>query len=164
MDAYSNDFKKTVLRWSVSLRYQCVYCYNTSNLLSFFYVSVRHFSNVLNRPVLLMHQSRRCDDVSVWSRTLKLFTKMSQFPLDTKPVHFSQNSSGSSSLKYQLVRRHNISNISSHLQLLTYTSCDLSVTCSVGQSHLGINCCVVMTSQTDWFYLHSNETLQRRLK
>ena len=36
MDAYSNDFKKIVLSWSVSLRYQLVYRYGVSNWLSVF--------------------------------------------------------------------------------------------------------------------------------
>ena len=39
MDAYSNDFKKTVLSWSVLLRHQLVYRYDpydVSNWSSFF--------------------------------------------------------------------------------------------------------------------------------
>ena len=36
MDAYPNDFKKIVLSWSVSLRYQLVYRYGVSNCLSVF--------------------------------------------------------------------------------------------------------------------------------
>ena len=92
MDAYSNDFKKIVLSWSVSLRYhQLVYLYDVSNwFLKFeiFKVSVRHCRNVSDRSVLLTCQLRHCDDVSVWSRTLKLVTKMGQFPLGSMAVHF----------------------------------------------------------------------------
>ena len=36
MDAYSNDFKKTVLSWSFSLMYQLVYRYGISHWSSFF--------------------------------------------------------------------------------------------------------------------------------
>ena len=36
MDAYSNDLKKTVLSWSVSLRYQLLHRYDVSNWSSFF--------------------------------------------------------------------------------------------------------------------------------
>ena len=36
MDAYSNDFKKTVLRWSFSLRYQLVHRYDVSYWSNFF--------------------------------------------------------------------------------------------------------------------------------
>ena len=100
MDAYSNEFKKTVLSWSVSLRYHLGYRYDVSNWSSFFYVSVRHCRNVSNRSDLLTYQVRRCDDVSACSRTLKSVTKMGQFLLGTKAVHFSQTSGGSVSLKY----------------------------------------------------------------
>ena len=39
MDAYSNDFKKTVLSWLVSLRYQLVYRYDISDWSSFLRIS-----------------------------------------------------------------------------------------------------------------------------
>ena len=76
MDAYSNDFKKTVLSWSVTLSYQLVHH-------EIFYVQVRHCRNVSNRSILLTYQLRRCDDVSAWFRMLKLVTKMGQFLSDT---------------------------------------------------------------------------------
>ena len=47
-----------------------------------------------------------------WSRTLKLFTKTSQFVLGTKAVLSSWTSGGSASLRYQPVGRYNISQTS----------------------------------------------------
>ena len=53
-------------------------------LVGFFYVPVRSRKNVSNRPVLLTYQFRRRDDVSAWSRTVILVTKMDQFYLGTR--------------------------------------------------------------------------------
>ena len=116
MDAYSNDFKKTVLSLSFSLRYQLVHRCDVSSWSSF-YVPLRHCRNISNRSVLLTQQLRR-DDVSAWSRTLKLVTKLGQFLLGTKAVHFSQTSGGSASLRPVL--RH-IKNVGlTQLLLATY--------------------------------------------
>ena len=75
---------KRLLSWSVSPSYQLVHRCGISNWSSIFYVPVRHCRNASNRSVLLTYQLRRCDDVSAWSRTLKLVTKMGQFHLGTK--------------------------------------------------------------------------------
>ena len=115
MDAYSNDFKKTVLSWSVTLSYQLVHH-------EIFYVQVRHCRNVSNRSILLTYQLRRCDDFSAWFRTLKLITKMDQFLLGTKAVHFSQTSGGSASLRYQC---YNISKTSVSLSYQLLPICDV---------------------------------------
>ena len=100
------------LSWSVSLRYQLVYRYDVSNWSRFFDVPVRRRKNVSNRSVLLTYRLRRRDDVSAWSRTLKLVPKMDQFLLGIKTVHFSRTCGGLASLRYQLVRRYNISKTS----------------------------------------------------
>ena len=55
-------------------------------LVGFIYVPVRRCKNVSNRSVLLTCQMRHRDDVSAWSRTLILVTKMNQFYLSTR--HF----------------------------------------------------------------------------
>ena len=115
MDAYSNDFKKTVLSWSVTLSYQLVHH-------EIFYVQVRHCRNVSNRSILLTYQLRLCDDFSAWFRTLKLITKMDQFLLGTKAVHFSQTSGGSASLRYQC---YNISKTSVSLSYQLLPICDV---------------------------------------
>ena len=47
---------------------------------------MRRRKNVSNRSVLLTYQLRRRDDVSAWSETFKLVTKMGQFLLGTKVV------------------------------------------------------------------------------
>ena len=73
---------------------------------------MRHCRNVSNRSVFLTYQLRRWDDVSAWSRTLKLVSKIDQFLLDPKTVHFSQTTDGSASLKYQLIHHYNISKTS----------------------------------------------------
>ena len=118
MDAYSNDFKKTVLSWSVTLSYQLVHH-------EIFYVQVRHCRNVSNRSILLTYQLRRCDDVSAWFRMLKLVTKMDQFLLGTKAVHFSQTSGGSASLRYQLIRHYDISKTSVSFSCRLRPLCDV---------------------------------------
>ena len=124
MDAYSNDFKKTVKLVSltqvpVATSLRCL------KLVEFFYVPVRHCKNVSDRSVLLAYQLKRCDDLSAWSTTLKLVTKMGQFLLGTKAVHFSQTSGGSASLKYQLVRRYNISKASLSFSYQLRPLCDV---------------------------------------
>ena len=73
---------------------------------------MRHCRNVSNRSVLLTYQLRYWDDVSAWSRTLQLVSKIDQFLSDTKTVHFSQTFGGSASLKYQLIHHYNISKTS----------------------------------------------------
>ena len=50
-------------------------------LVGFIYVPVRRCKDVSNRSVLLIYQLRCRDDVSVWSKTSKLVTRMGQFPL-----------------------------------------------------------------------------------
>ena len=148
MDAYSNDFKKTVLSWSVSLRYQL----RCLKLVEFFYVPVRHCKNVSDRSVLLTYQLRRCDDLSAWSTTLKLVTKMGQFLLGTKAVYFSQTYGGSTSLRYQLVRRYNISKTPVSFSYQLRPLCDV------------LSWSVSFRYQIGWFYLPTNKTSQRRLK
>ena len=69
-------------------------------LVGFIYVTVKRRKNISDRSTLLMYQLRRRDDVSTWSRTFKLVTKMGQFLLGTKAVYFSGTSSGSVTLKY----------------------------------------------------------------
>ena len=130
MDAYSNDFKKTVLSWSVTLSYQLVHH-------EIFYVQVRHCRNVSNRSILLTYQLRLCDDFSAWFRTLKLITKMDQFLLGTKAVHFSQTSGGSASLKYQLVRCYNISKTSVSFSYQLRPLCDVVNLVSLTQVLIG---------------------------
>ena len=55
-------------------------------LVGFIFVPVRRCKNASNSSVLLTCQMRHCDDVSAWSRTLILVTKMDQFYLGTR--HF----------------------------------------------------------------------------
>ena len=57
MGAYFNDIKKTVLIWSVSLRYQLGHRYDVSNW-SDFYVPERNCRNISNSSTLLTHQLR----------------------------------------------------------------------------------------------------------
>ena len=57
-------------------------------LVGFIYVPVRRRKNVSNRSVLLTYQLRRRDDVSAWSRTLILVTKIDQFYLGTRQYLF----------------------------------------------------------------------------
>ena len=56
-------------------------------LVGFIYVPVRRRKKVSNRTVLLTYQLRR-DDVSAWSRTLILVTKMDQFYLGLGSTFF----------------------------------------------------------------------------
>ena len=131
MDAYSNDFKKTMLSCSVSLRYQLVY--RRLKLVEFLYVSVRHCRSVSNRSVLLTYRLRGCRDVSAWSSTLKLVTKLGQFLLGTKVVYFSQTFACSVSLKSKLVRRYNISKALVSFSYQLRPLCDLlSLSVSLG--------------------------------
>ena len=44
--------------------------------------------NLLNRSILLTYQLRRHDDVSSWSKTFKLVSKMGQFTLGTRQYLF----------------------------------------------------------------------------
>ena len=143
MDAYSNDFKKTVLSWSVTLSYQLVHH-------EIFYVQVRHCRNVSNRSILLTYQLRRCDDFSAWFRTLKLITKMDQFLLGTKAVHFSQTSGGSASFKYQLLRCSNISKVSLSFSYQLRPLCDV-LSWSVSLSYQLVRCQDV----SNWLVLSS---------
>ena len=76
-----------VLSWSVSLRCPLVHRCNISNW-SVIYVPVRRPKNVSNRSVLLTYQLRRCDDVSLLSKTFKLVSKMGQFLLGTRQYIF----------------------------------------------------------------------------
>ena len=124
-----------------------------------------------------MNKNLPRDDVSAWSRTLKLVPKRGQFLLGTKAVHFSQTSGGSASLKYQLVCRYNISktSVSSRYQLrplcnvlswsvslryqlvrcydasnwlvLSTYQWDVAKTSQIGPSHLRTSCDIMVTSQ-----------------
>ena len=89
-------------------------------LVGFIYVPVRRRKNVSNRTFLLKYQLKRRDDVSAWSRAFKLVTEMAHFFLGgegeggggTKVVRFPGTSSDSVSLRYQMVRRYNVSKVS----------------------------------------------------
>ena len=135
------------------------YIATTSQIGRCFYVPVRHRKNVSNRFVLLTYQFRRRDDVSALSRALKLVSKMCQFLLGTKAVHFSGTSGGSTLLKYQLVPRYNISKTTVSFRYQLLPLCNVLSWC-----HLGISWYVITTSQIGLFYLRTNETLQRRHK
>ena len=82
-----------VLSWSVLLRYQLVHRYDVSNW-----------------SVVFMYQLRRRDDASAWFKTFKLVSKMGNFLLRTRQYIFSI-SGGLVLLRYQLVRRYNVSNM-----------------------------------------------------
>ena len=148
MDTYCNDFKKTVSRWSVSLRYQLVHRYNVSNWSGFFHVTLKHGRNVSNRS----DQLGRFDNVSAWFSALKSVTKMGQFLLGVKAVHFLQTSGGSASLRYQLVRCYNISKTWVSFSYQSRPICNV-----LSQS-------VSLRYQIGWFHLPANETSQIRHK
>ena len=57
-------------------------------LIGFIYVPVRRRKNVSNRSTLLTYHLRRRDDLSAWSRTLILVTKMDAFYLGTRQYVF----------------------------------------------------------------------------
>ena len=52
-------------------------------LVDFVYVPLRRRKDVSNRPVLLTYQLRRRDNVSAWSSSVKLVTRMGRFILGT---------------------------------------------------------------------------------
>ena len=111
---------------------------------------MKHCRNLSNRSVLLTYQLRRCDEVSSWSRTLKLVTKLGQFLLGTKAVHFSQTSSGSVSLRYQVVSRYNISKTSVLFSYKLRPLCDV-LSWSVSLRYQVVRCYDV----SNWLYLSS---------
>ena len=60
-------------------------------LVGFIYVPVRHPKNMSSRSIVLTYQLIRRDDVSAWSRTLILVTKVDQFYLGTRQYLFSRS-------------------------------------------------------------------------
>ena len=92
--------------------------------IGFVYVPLRRRKDVSNRSVLLTYQLRRRDNVSAWSRTFKLVTRMGQFILGTRQQIFSAS---------QVV------------QSLPCTSQYVATTSQRHQSHLGTSCDVSAT-------------------
>ena len=134
------------------------YIATTSQIGRVFYIPVRHHKNVSDRFVLLTYKLRRRDEVSALSRTLKLVSKIGEFLLSTKAIHFSGTSGGSASLKYQLVGRY-ISKMSVSFRYSLRPLCNALNWC-----HLGINWYITTTSPIGLFYLRTNETSQIRHK
>ena len=107
--SYLYFFRLDLFRFIKRLKFSLL---SLKELFTIFYTPMRYCRNVSNRSVLLTYQLRRFDDVSAWSRTLKLVTKNGQFLLGTNAVIVSETSGDSASLRYRLVRRCNISKTS----------------------------------------------------
>ena len=94
-------------------------------LVGFIYIPVRRLKDVSNRSDKLTYQLRRYNDVSAWSRTFILVTKMGQFLLRTILVNLLGVSSGSVSLRYRLVRCYNVSKTSVSFRYQLWRLCDV---------------------------------------
>ena len=97
-------------------------------LVGFFYVQVTRRRNVSNSTVSLTNQQRGRNDILVCSRTLKQVTKMVQFLLGTKSVHFFSN-----------LRQFSLINLSTSLTHLK----DVGFIQVLVGSHLDVLCCSV---------------------
>ena len=96
-------------------------------LVGFFYVQVTG-RNVSNSTVSMTNQQRGRNDILICSRTLKQVTKMVQFLLGTKSVHFFSN-----------LRQFSLINLSTSLTHLK----DVGFIQVLVGSHLDVLCCSV---------------------
>ena len=96
-------------------------------LVGFFYVQVTG-RNVSNSTVSMTNQQRGRNDILICSRTLKQVTKMVQFLLGTKSVHFFSN-----------LRQFSLINLSMSLTHLK----DVGFIQVLVGSHLDVLCCSV---------------------
>ena len=77
-------------------------------LVGFIYVPVIRGKGISNRSVLLMYQLKCQDDVSAWSRTFKMVTKMGKFLLGTRQCVFSAFQVVQSLKVPAIVHRYNV--------------------------------------------------------